>query len=62
MENVTRFILGILLGVVGIAGLFLAANSEQTRWYYYGGLGVFAVNDLVILGLIRNTWPKRRYQ
>jgi hypothetical protein len=44
MDGTLKWIVGGLVGVVGIFGLFLAANAEDRGIYVFGlGLAAFAV-------------------
>ena len=52
METVSSFIVGLLVAVFGILGLFLIAGAMDAEMYIFGiGLAVFAV--LFEFGLVK---------
>lgn len=59
MRGTGRWILGGVVGFVGILGLFLAANSHGAHNYYWIGLGLFAVCWLFVFLMVKNSFDRR---
>lgn len=58
METVSSLIVGLLVAVFGIIGLFLIAGAMDSEMYIFGiGLVVFAV--LFDFGLIKGHFDRR---
>jgi hypothetical protein len=56
MDGVSTFILSGLVGLLGVIGLFVAAESEGAV-AYWGGLGFFGFSVLFIMLQIKRAYP-----
>ena len=54
MDNMSNWILGFCTVVMGIGGLFVAANAGEGLGYY-GGLAMFVFAVLFVFFLIRTS-------
>ena len=52
MSDETKFLAGLLAGLLAFGGLIVASTAGQGPWYW-AGLGVFALAVLAIFLLIR---------
>ena len=55
MHNVGNWVLGGSSAVLGVGGLFAAAQAGPGSVGYYGGLAMFAICVLFIMHLIRTS-------
>jgi len=51
-----KFVFGGLIGLFGLAGLFVASRAEGEPMPYWGGLGFMLFAVLFIFFLIRNSY------
>ena len=58
MQGTGSWILGGIVGLIGIFGLFLAANAVDGGIYYFGLL-LFAFAVLFVFSLIRRGFDER---
>ena len=58
MRGTGRWILGGVVGIVGILGLFLAANAHGVAEYYWIGLGLFVLATLYLFLLVKNSYDR----
>ena len=55
MNNVSNWVLGGSSAVLGLGGLFVAAQAGPGTVGYYGGLAMFAICVLFVMHLIRTS-------
>lgn len=55
MHNVGNWVLGGSSALLGVCGLFVAANAGPGTVGYFGGLAMFAICFLFIMHLIRTS-------
>jgi hypothetical protein len=53
-----RWILGGVVGLVGILGLFLAANAHEVVEYHWIGLGLFVLAALYLFLLVKSSYDR----
>lgn len=53
-----RWILGGVVGLLGILGLFLAANAHEIVEYYWIGLGLFVLSALYVFLLVKHSYDR----
>ena len=58
MRGTGRWILGGVVGLVGILGLFLAANAHEVAAYHWIGLGLFILAALYLFLLIKASYDR----
>ena len=58
MRGTGRWILGGVVGVVGILGLFLAANAHGVAEYHWIGLGLFVLAALFLFLMVKNSYDR----
>lgn len=52
MSETAQWIIGGIIGLVGILGLYVAAHADAPDWYWIG-LAVFAVAVAIIFYMVR---------
>ena len=58
MRGNGRWILGGVVGLGGILGLFLAANAHEVAAYHWIGLGLFILAALYLFLLIKASYDR----
>lgn len=58
MNTTGRFILGAIVGLFGLLGLFLAAGAEGDSAFYQAGLLLAAFAYLFILFLVKRSYDE----
>lgn len=56
MQGTGKWIMGGLMALMGLIGLFVAARGGDNPVAYYGGLGFFAFAVLVIMWWIKSAF------
>lgn len=58
MDVAARYIIGVLIGLIGLVGLFMASRAESGNGFYAAGLFIFVFAVLYDFFLIKRGFDK----